>query len=189
MFVEKQNLSACRIAIEFFIDHGFRPSSFVDFSIENVKKKLVKLTEIFFFDSSLKKKFSSEPSFFGNSFDKFLLHIIFSSNEQVHSLNRKYRGFDNPTDVLTFINEDSLPETPQGEIYISIDMAVKQSRERGLKLSEELCLLSVHGILHSLGLDHERSKTEASLMREHESRLLKAIDLEHVYPLTCTSGV
>ena len=183
MFVVEQNLSACQIAIEFFIDHDFYPSPSVAFSIEDVKKKLVKLTEIILFESPRKNE-----SFSDKHFSEVLLYIIFASNKRVHSLNKNYRGFDNPTDVLTFTYEDHLSEAPHGEIYMSTDMAIKQSREHGLTLSEELCLLSVHGILHALGLDHEKSTTEAFFMRKHETELLEMIGLNHVYPLTCIGG-
>jgi len=64
-----------------------------------------------------------------------------------------------------------LPRWELGDIVISLHRAKAQSREHGLTLRQELDLLLVHGILHLLGLDHERSPREEKKMRDLERKL------------------
>lgn len=59
-----------------------------------------------------------------------------------------------------------------GDIVISVDRAAVQARAHGHSLAEELDVLLVHGLLHLLGYDHERSSAEAKRMQALELRLL-----------------
>jgi rRNA maturation RNase YbeY len=63
-----------------------------------------------------------------------------------------------------------------GDIVISIPTTQRQAAERGRSFSEELKSLIVHGLLHLLGYDHERSPAEARKMRRKERWLLEALD-------------
>jgi probable rRNA maturation factor len=95
----------------------------------------------------------------------------------MRALNRRYRGKDRTTDVLSFaLREgpfgDVQPEM-LGDIVISVPVAEKQARERGHSLSREIEHLLVHGLLHLLGYDHERGHAEARRMRRKELLLLK----------------
>ena len=170
MSIVNSKLYFCRVTINFFVNHYFKISPLHEFAINNSKKKLAKLKNKKIITRHLNRNFT--------------LNIIFASNQQIQLLNKRYRGRNYPTDVLTFVYEDSPINNPNGEIYISINMAEKQSKDHKLSLSDELCLLSIHGILHALGLDHDRSKEEYFLMKKHESKLLSDIGLPHVSPLT-----
>jgi rRNA maturation RNase YbeY len=62
-----------------------------------------------------------------------------------------------------------------GDVVISIPTARKQALQQGHSLQQELALLIIHGLLHLLGYDHERSVAEARVMKRKEKKLLKAI--------------
>jgi rRNA maturation RNase YbeY len=61
-----------------------------------------------------------------------------------------------------------------GDVVISIETAVRQAQRRSHSLNEELQTLLIHGILHLLGYDHERSRSEAIRMHRKE-REVKAL--------------
>ena len=91
-------------------------------------------------------------------------------------LNRDHLGHNGPTDVLCFDLRDEASEknTIDGEIVMSVDMAVKQARERGHAVEAELALYAVHGTLHLLGYD-DRRKADAAHMHEMEDEILTAL--------------
>ena len=106
------------------------------------------------------------------------LSIAIIDDETVRELNRRYRGVDAPTDVLSFDLEDgdafvAPPEGARqlGEIVISYPTAARQADEAGHAIDEELAHLLVHGVLHLLGYDHGSPK-EARAMHEREEALL-----------------
>ena len=82
--------------------------------------------------------------------------LLFTGNREMRSLNRKFRGQDRPTDVLSFPSgERGHDRKYLGDIAISVEEAGKYAREVGWRLSEELEFLLIHGVLHLLGHDHE----------------------------------
>jgi probable rRNA maturation factor len=96
------------------------------------------------------------------------LSIALVSAREMRTLNRRWRGKDRPTDVLSFpLREPGL----LGEVVISIDAARQQAREGGWPLAAELRRLLAHGILHCRGYDHE-SAGDARRMAAAERRLL-----------------
>ena len=87
--------------------------------------------------------------------------------------NSKFRGCTHPTDVLAFPQylEHWEPEDSYlGDILISVESAVRQSNFRDGTLQDELKLLSLHGLLHLLGYDHESDQNE---MESLEKKLRK----------------
>ncbi|MCK4331019.1 MAG: rRNA maturation RNase YbeY [Dehalococcoidia bacterium] len=110
--------------------------------------------------------------------------LVITSAEAVQQLNKTYRGEDEPTDVLAF---HMFPQTEQegepsfvappdgvhhlGEVVISYTQAVQQAREQGHSIEQELALLTVHGVLHLLGWDHEQLE-ERQRMRAKEEEIL-----------------
>ena len=104
------------------------------------------------------------------------LSILITDDEEVHALNRNYRGKDAPTDVLSFSQMEGEGGDPEGrllgDVVISWDRAVRQGEEYGHGTRKELRRLLVHGVLHLLGHDHEGSKEEADRMKTLEDRLL-----------------
>ena len=104
------------------------------------------------------------------------LSVALVGDAEMHRLNAAYRGVDRPTDVLAFSmreGERGGPPSPLlGDVVISLDTAARQASDRGLALDEEVCRLLVHGVLHLLGYDHERSAAEARRMFRKQRRLL-----------------
>ena len=114
------------------------------------------------------------------------LGVVISDEATVRELNSRYRGLDEPTDVLSFgLGEPgegpfALPpgETaPLGEVIVSYPTAVRQAAEQGHSVEAEVAHLLVHGILHLLGYDHLEAKDERA-MRQREEEILGALDLE-----------
>lgn len=98
-------------------------------------------------------------------------------------LNKKWRQKDKATDVLSFPQQeeadlrrlakfDSGP-WEMGDIVISLERAKVQAREKKISFHQELEVLLVHGILHLLGYDHEKTEKEAQRMQRLERKLLK----------------
>lgn len=97
----------------------------------------------------------------------------------MRTLNRRYRGKDKTTDVLSFsLREGAFSHVQPdvlGDIVIAVPTAARQAAEAGHSLGREIEFLLVHGLLHLLGYDHERSNDEAKRMKRRELQLLKRI--------------
>lgn len=109
-------------------------------------------------------------------------NIIIIDNEEIHEINKAYRGIDRPTDVISFALEDddtfiALDKRILGDIYISIDRAKEQAVEYGHSLKRELCFLSIHGLLHLLGYDH-MEKEDEEVMFGLQERILDSYGIK-----------
>lgn len=114
--------------------------------------------------------------------------VTFTDNEGIHELNKKFRGVDKPTDVLSFPLFDFEGETEEppidevmsnlGDIVISLEKAKEQAEEYGHSFERETAFLCVHSMLHLLGYDHERSEEEDMEMRAKQSEIMKIMGLE-----------
>ena len=104
------------------------------------------------------------------------IDIILITDREIRRLNKKWFGNDRPTDVIAFGGR-SLPFVRGGlgwgshEIYISLDTARRQARERKITLKQELLRLSVHGLAHICGYNDLTLK-DFCKMREVEWKLL-----------------
>jgi len=102
---------------------------------------------------------------------------VLTSNRTIRKLNKQWRGKDSPTDVLSFtiLLEPPPKEMPWelGEIFISVEQAAAQAHSFNHSLERELAFLTVHGILHLLGFDHEKPAEEKEMMVRQE-KILKA---------------
>ena len=97
-------------------------------------------------------------------------------NLKMKALNKAWRGKDYATDVLSFRAPTLFREQGMiGEIVICVPVAQAQARQVGHSLDRELDLLLVHGALHLLGLDHEKSKVQARRMSRFEAKLLRQL--------------
>lgn len=91
---------------------------------------------------------------------KGLLELYFVESREIQKLNRKFRGKNKETDVLSFsfIEGDEFPiNNLVGQIFIAPLIAKKQALDHGLSWREELEFLFVHGLLHVFGSDHEKA--------------------------------
>jgi len=96
------------------------------------------------------------------------LSVLLTGDEGIRALNRDYRGQDQATDVLSFsqLEEEGGDTGLLGDVVISVETALRQAGEHRLSLDEELALLLIHGTLHLLGYDHERSPKDAGIMKQ-----------------------
>jgi probable rRNA maturation factor len=91
------------------------------------------------------------------------------SDAEMRVLNRRWRGKNKPTDVLSFPLQEGRRQL--GDVVISLDTARRQASEGGWTLAIELRRLLAHGLLHCAGHDHE-SPAESRRMQRAERRLL-----------------
>jgi probable rRNA maturation factor len=102
------------------------------------------------------------------------ISVSFLGRERMRRLNARWKGRDQPTDVLAF----ALPAprgTLVGDIYICPWVASREARARGIPLRQELRRLVVHGVLHVLGYDHpEGEGRTGSAMWRRQERYLRA---------------
>ena len=105
--------------------------------------------------------------------------IAFISNRQIQSLNKRFRGINSPTDVLSFPSDNESYEEEMGpslgEIAISVERAATQANENGLQLDDEIAQLILHGLLHLSGYDHE---TDDGEMNRLELRLRRRLGID-----------
>lgn len=113
--------------------------------------------------------------------DETELSVVFVDDEEIQGLNARWRGKDQPTDVLSFpLENEGLPGPAArvlGDIVVSVDTARRQAAEYGHSLDRELGFLLVHGLLHLLGEDHETPEDDAR-MRARQRELLAGWGLE-----------
>jgi len=104
------------------------------------------------------------------------LSIALIGNAEMRRLNARFRHRDYPTDVLSFPAGD-LPGTASllGDVIISVDKARQQATERHRPLDDEMTTLLIHGVLHLLGYDHERSSRDARVMGRLEKKIYRAL--------------
>lgn len=116
--------------------------------------------------------------------------VTFVDNLLIKDLNRTYRGIDQSTDVLSFAFDEEAEgckttsiNDPQihvlGDIIISLEKAQQQGEEYGHGFTRELAFLSVHGMLHLLGYDHQE---------EHDSRQMRKLEEEILNSLQYVRG-
>ena len=86
---------------------------------------------------------------------KGTVNVLLTTSAEMKSLNRRFRGKDKPTDVLSFPAESGAHENLAGEIAISVEIAAQNARALGHAAAEEIKILVLHGILHLRGYDHE----------------------------------
>lgn len=121
---------------------------------------------------------------------KVHVSVLFTGDEFIATLNKRYRAVEGPTDVLAFalsegedvedadgIEPDGLLMPKMlGDIVISLDTAARQAEAQGKPLRHELALLLVHGTLHLLGYDHDDPQKEA-VMWAKQNAILKALNI------------
>ncbi len=117
--------------------------------------------------------------------------LLLVDDEEIRWLNSQYRNKDTPTNVLSFAltegEEDTLDFLPikeLGDIIISLDTALRESIEFGQSLQYRMSWLILHGLLHLLGHDHERSELEAEQMYAKEQELLKRLENHRRHTMT-----
>ncbi len=100
------------------------------------------------------------------------LSVTLQSDEDIAGLNTEYLSREGPTDVIAFALHDA-GEPVLGDVYVGYGRAVAQAEERGIPLREELARLTIHGVLHVLGHDHDdgTGREQSEMYRVQESLL------------------
>ena len=100
------------------------------------------------------------------------VNVLMTSSSEMKSLNRRFRGKNEATDVLSFPAAEGRRKFA-GEIAISADIAAKNARKLGHPAADEVKILVVHGILHLRGYDHERDRGQMARREELLRRELR----------------
>ncbi len=119
------------------------------------------------------------------------IDVTLTDGRTIHRLNRKYRGVDRATDVLSFPLNELAPgafdrsvceidmdtgEALLGDIVISIPRCYAQGLEYGHGYRREISYLTVHSVLHLLGYDHVHSEEERKRMRSREDAVMARLN-------------
>ena len=100
--------------------------------------------------------------------------VLVTTSRDLQMLNRRFRGKDRPTDVLSFSPEPGVSQDFAGDIAISADIAAQNARRLGHSAAQEVKILVLHGLLHLAGYDHESDRGE---MKRKEERLRRELGL------------
>ncbi len=118
------------------------------------------------------------------------ISILFTTDEEIHALNREWRQRDKPTNVLSFpmldrtdlvhLDPDGPPEM-LGDIALAHETCAREAAEKGVSLWDHAVHLIVHGMLHLAGYDHELGDAEAEEMEQLEVKALALIGIADPY--------
>jgi len=140
---------------------------------------------------------------------RYQVSIVFIDDQEMADYNLAYRGKKGPTNVLSFPAADLHADLPPelagyelGDILISVDTAQREALQKNISLHHRVTELIIHGTLHLLGYDHERSTREALIMWEQEQQLFNlliqsrrttmphlAINVDHVATIRQARGI
>jgi probable rRNA maturation factor len=101
------------------------------------------------------------------------VNVLITTKGELRLLNRRFRGKDQATDVLSFPAPGHLPLKYAGDLAISADLAAQNGRKLGHSAVEEVKILILHGVLHLAGYDHERDNGAMARMEERLRRQLR----------------
>ncbi|HXM23086.1 MAG TPA: rRNA maturation RNase YbeY [Terriglobales bacterium] len=100
--------------------------------------------------------------------------VLVTSSRELQGLNRRFRGKNKPTDVLSFPAMPGLMQGFAGDVAISAEIAARNALRLGHTVAEEIRILTLHAVLHLAGYDHELDDGE---MERKEARLRKSLGL------------
>jgi probable rRNA maturation factor len=109
------------------------------------------------------------------------LAIVLTDDSAIRVLNRKWRGIDAPTNVLSFPAEVPAGAPPLlGDIVLAYETVAREARRDGKPFAHHVAHLAVHGFLHLCGYDHERD-SDAETMEQLERTILRRLDIADPY--------
>ena len=116
--------------------------------------------------------------------------MLFTIDEEVHALNKEWRGKDKPTNVLSFpmLERDDLlvlacegPPEMLGDLALAHETCAREAAEKGIALEDHTAHLIVHGLLHLAGHDHVDSDAQAEAMEALEIAALAKLGIADPY--------
>ena len=121
---------------------------------------------------------------------RLIASLLFTSDEEVHALNREWRGKDKPTNVLSFpmleradllgLTAEGPPEM-LGDIALAHETCAREAAGKGVPIEHHASHLIVHGLLHLAGHDHEISPEDADAMEALETKTLALLGIADPY--------
>lgn len=114
--------------------------------------------------------------------DDLEISLTFVDDEEIHRINKEFRGVDSPTDVLSFplFTDDEFDveyeEVALGDIVVSTQTAIRQAQEYGHSITREICFLICHSMFHLLGYDHMTDE-EADIMEKKQEGVLNSLGI------------
>jgi probable rRNA maturation factor len=121
---------------------------------------------------------------------RLLASLLFTTDAEVHVLNREWRAKDKPTNVLSFpmleradlldLAPDGPPEM-LGDLALACETCTREAAEKGVPVEHHATHLIVHGLLHLAGHDHETSDAEAEAMEALETKALAILGIPDPY--------
>ncbi|MCK0127934.1 rRNA maturation RNase YbeY [Erythrobacter sp. F6033] len=122
--------------------------------------------------------------------ERLCVSALFTSDTEVHTLNREWRERDKPTNVLSFpmLERDELadldPDGPPvmlGDLALAFETCAREAEEKGITLADHAAHLIVHGLLHLAGHDHVHSDEQADKMEALEITILAKMGIADPY--------
>ena len=116
--------------------------------------------------------------------------LLFTSDAEVHTLNREWRDKDKPTNVLSFpmlTRADLLALAPDGppellgDIALAFETCAREADDKGISIADHTAHLIIHGLLHLAGHDHETTPADAQAMERLEIDALALISIGNPY--------
>ncbi|MGF7155957.1 rRNA maturation RNase YbeY [Novosphingobium gossypii] len=121
---------------------------------------------------------------------RLVTSLLFTSDAEVHVLNREWRAKDKPTNVLSFpmlerealldLEADGPPEM-LGDLALACETCTREAAEKGIAVEHHATHLIVHGLLHLAGHDHEISDEDAEAMEALETKALAVLGIPDPY--------
>ena len=113
------------------------------------------------------------------------ISIILSNDKQIKKLNYEWKGKNNPTNVLSFPNQENFTNNMKrtlylGDIILAYETLKKEAKEGNILFLNHMSHLLVHGILHLKGYNHDK-KSDERIMQSEEIRILKILNIGNPY--------
>ncbi|CAN6237609.1 unnamed protein product [Urochloa humidicola] len=147
---------------------------------ETLKTDVGKAAKVAFEDLEGSEYKTRDPSISNLSkYDSIEISLLLCDDDFIRKLNKEWRDEDRATDVLSMsqhIPGLDIPILQLGDIVISVETAQRQAEERGHTVLDEMRILTVHGLLHLLGFDHELSKEAEEEMEKEEEHILNTLE-------------
>lgn len=122
---------------------------------------------------------------------RLVTSLLFTSDAEVHDLNREWRQRDKPTNVLSFpmlertdlihLDPEDGPPEMLGDIALAYETCAREAEAKGAALESHAAHLILHGLLHLAGYDHEISDEEADKMEALEVKALALLGIDDPY--------
>lgn len=122
--------------------------------------------------------------------ERLIASVLFTSDAEIHTLNREWRARDKPTNVLSFPmleRADLLALAPEGppemlgDIALAHETCAREATDKGVSLDQHAAHLILHGLLHLAGHDHEISDADAEGMEALEVKALALMGIADPY--------